>query len=99
MEMAHNCRPALLVSKLLDYPILRNLLLYNPCGHKAIGLAIMWLLPVTLPVYLIGRWEQKQLRHELQVIHHTCQEIKAIAQRLIDEQETEKQYRPDTDTG
>ena len=91
VEMAQNCRSALLVSKLMDYPILRNLLLYNPCGHKAIGLAIMWLLPVTLPVYLIGRWEQKQLRHELQVIHHTCQEIKAIAQRLIDEQETEKQ--------
>lgn len=91
VEMAQNCRSALLVTKLMDYPILRNLLLYNPCGRKAIGWAIMWLLPITLPVYLIGRWEQKQLRHELQVIIHTDQEIKAIAQRLIDEKETEKQ--------
>ena len=71
VERAQNCRSALLVSKLMDYPILRNLLLYNPCGHKTIGWIIMWLLPITLPLYLIGNWEQKQLRHELQVIGHT----------------------------
>ena len=90
MERAQNCRSALLVSKLMDYPILRNLLLYNPCGHKTIGWIIMWLLPITLPLYLIGNWEQKQLRHELQVIGHTNREIRNIARQLIDEREKEK---------
>lgn len=90
VERAQNCRSALLVSKLMDYPILRNLLLYNPCGHKTIGWIIMWLLPITLPLYLIGNWEQKQLRHELQVIGHTNREIRNIARQLIDEREKEK---------
>lgn len=90
VERAQNCRSALLVSKLMDYPILRNLLLYNPCGHKTIGWIIMWLLPITLPLYLIGNWEQKQLRHELQVIRHTNREIGNIARQLIDEREKEK---------
>lgn len=49
----------------------------------------MWLLPLTLPLYLIGNWEQKQLRHELQVIAHTNGEIKNIARQLIDEREKE----------
>ena len=90
VERAQNCRSALLVSKLMDYPILRNLLLYNPCGNKTIGWIIMWLLPITLPLYLIGNWEQKQLRHELQVIRHTNREIGNIARQLIDEREKEK---------
>ena len=81
--------PVLLVTKLMDYPILRNLLLYNPCGKKTIGWIVMWLLPLTLPLYLIGNWEQKQLRHELQVIAHTNGEIKNIARQLIDEREKE----------
>lgn len=90
VERAQNCRSALLVTKLMDYPILRNLLLYNPCGHKIIGWIIMWLLPLTLPLYLIGNWEQKQLRHELKVITHTNGEIKNIARQLIDEKEKGK---------
>ena len=89
VEKAQNCRSALLVTKLMDYPILRNLLLYNPCGQKNIGWIVMWLLPLTLPLYLIGNWEQKQLRHELQVIAHTNGEIKNIARQLIDEREKE----------
>lgn len=89
VEKAQNCRSALLVTKLMDYPILRNRLLYNPCGQKNIGWIVMWLLPLTLPLYLIGNWEQKQLRHELQVIAHTNGEIKNIARQLIDEREKE----------
>ncbi|MCD7710490.1 MAG: LptF/LptG family permease, partial [Porphyromonadaceae bacterium] len=85
VERAQNSRSLLLVTKLMDYPILRNLLLYNPCGRKTVGWVILWIFPITLPVYLIGRWEQKQLRLELATINRTDQEIKKITRQLLTE--------------
>lgn len=85
VERAQNCRSALLVTKLMDYPILRNLYLYSPCPNKQVGWAVMWLLPLTLPLYLVGLWEQKQLRRELGAVRHTNKEIADIAHRLAAE--------------
>ncbi len=85
VEKAQNCRSALLVTKLMDYPILRNLYLYRPCPVPSVGWSIMWILPLTLPIYILGIWEQKQLHRELQVVHNTNKEIIEIAHRLIAE--------------
>ena len=46
----------------------------------------MCLLPLSLPLYFIGIWEQKQLRQELQIIHRTDKEIADIARKLHNEQ-------------
>lgn len=86
VETAQNCRSALLVTKLMDYPILRNLLLYRPCPSVWTGSIAMCLLPLSLPLYFIGIWEQKQLRQELQIIRRTDKEIADIARKLHNEQ-------------
>ena len=86
VETAQNCRSALLVTKLMDYPILRNLLLYRPCPSVWTGSIAMCLLPLSLPLYFIGIWEQKQLRQELQIIRRTNKEIADIARKLHNEQ-------------
>ena len=83
VRMAQNSRSALLVTKLMDYPILRNLLLYRPCPAASAGRVVMWLLPFTLPLYFIGAREQKHLRQELQTIRRTNREIADIARKLI----------------
>ena len=86
VETAQNCRSALLVTKLMDYPILRNLLLYRACPSVWTGSVAMCLLPLSLPLYFIGIWEQKQLRQELQIIRRTDKEIADIARKLHNEQ-------------
>ncbi|MEG2163667.1 MAG: LptF/LptG family permease [Bacteroidales bacterium] len=78
VEYTQNTRSSLVILKLMDYPILRRLLLYKPCSNKKQGTFIALLLPLSIPVYLIGLHEQKQLRYELSVIRKTNAEIKTL---------------------
>lgn len=78
VEYAQNTRSRLVILKLMDYPVLRKLLLYGPCKNKKLGTFIALLLPLSIPVYLAGLYEQRQLRYELSVIRKTNAEIRAL---------------------
>lgn len=66
VEYAQNTRSQTLISKLTNYPVLRMLLLYQPCHIRWIGITMTVLFPISVPIYFIGNWEQSRLRRELQ---------------------------------
>ena len=81
VEYAQYSKSRLVVLKLMDYPILRNLLLYYPCKNKRLGIIIAILLPLSVPVYLIGIYEQKLLRREFALIRKTNKDIKTLVEK------------------
>ena len=78
VEYAQNTRSQILISKLINYPVLRMLLLSQPCRIRWIGIVMTVLFPISIPIYLVGCWEQHRLRQELQTIQKTNQEVLAI---------------------
>lgn len=87
VEYAQNTRSQVLIGKLTNYPVLRMLLLYQPCHIRWIGIVMAVLFPISIPVYLIGSWEQSRLRQELQSIQNTNREVLSIIR------ETEKENK------
>ena len=81
IEYAQYSKKRLVVLKLMDYPILRNLLLYYPCKDKRVGTLLALILPLSIPVYLIGVYEQKLLRQEFSQIRKTNKEINTIIEK------------------
>lgn len=60
-----NSRDKLVINKLGDYPILRNLWLYRPTRHKWSAWTAIILFPVGIPLWLIGRRLRRELHQEL----------------------------------
>lgn len=81
IEYAQYSKSRLVVLKLMDYPIIRNLILYYPCKDKKIGFFISLLLPLSIPIYLIGIYEQKLLRREFATIKKTNKDIITLIER------------------
>ncbi|MBP3353493.1 MAG: LptF/LptG family permease [Bacteroidales bacterium] len=81
VEYAQYSKSRLVVLKLMDYPILRNLLLYYPCKSKGLGTIIALILPISIPVYLIGIYEQKLLRREFALIRKTNKDVKTLVEK------------------
>lgn len=82
VEYATNTRSQLVILKLMDYPVLRRSFFYSPCrGNEKAGLVAAALLPLSVPVYLIGLYEQKDLKRELEVIRKTNAEIRILVER------------------
>lgn len=82
VEYAQNTRSQALINKLMNYPILRILLLYQPCRIRWVGIIMAILFPISVPIYAIGCWEQYRLRQELQTIHKTNEEVFAIIKEI-----------------
>lgn len=78
VEYAQYSKSRLVVLKLMDYPIIRNLLLYYPCKNKKVGTLSALILPLSIPIYFIGIYEQKLLRREFMAIRKTNKDIIAI---------------------
>ena len=70
-----DCRNAMAVNKLMDYPVIRHLWLYQPGHKKWIGKVCMWFFPVGLPVYLAGLKAQNGLKDEFKRISDVSQLI------------------------
>ena len=75
IEYAEYSKRRLVVLKLMDYPIIRNSLLYHPCKNKKLGILLAFILPLSIPIYIIGVYEQKLLRQELVQIRKTNKDI------------------------
>lgn len=65
-------RDSAILNKLNDFPILRNLWAYRPAKVKWLGYSLTYVFPVGLPIYMIGLYQQKQLKQELQSISDTA---------------------------
>lgn len=85
VEYAQNSKSQQLINKLSAYPILRNLYLYRPVSSPSVGKWVALLLPITLPAYLLGCRQQRELRSDIAAIRRTGEEIRQL---LYDTQQT-----------
>ena len=76
-----DCREPLAVNKLMDYPVIRKLWLYQPARSKWVGRIFMCLFPIGLPIYLLGINAQRNLKKELQRVAEVSGQILEILQK------------------
>lgn len=77
-EYISNSRLRLVVMKLMDLPVLRNLWIYHPGSQRWAGILLMSLFPIGLPLWLIGTNSQKGLLHEFNGIVKTCSDLETL---------------------
>lgn len=68
VDFLSNSKDKLLINKLGDYPVLRNLFLYCPTPNRKVAYVAMALFPLAVPVWLLGRKMRRDLRHEIEKI-------------------------------
>ena len=76
-----NSRSQLVISKLMDYPVLRNLWVYRPAPSVKWGYVLLALFPIGLLVYWIGSHQQRLLRNEVEGVIRTNGELKALLEK------------------
>lgn len=81
VEYMTDCRNAIAVNKLMDFPVVRNLWLYQPGAHKWLGEICKWFVPVGIPVYLFGIRAQRNLKGEMRKIYEVSRAIAEILQQ------------------
>ncbi len=75
VEYLENSTVVLVINKLMDFPILRQLYTYNPVGNKKVGVAVACLLPIGLLGYFIGTMHQKNLKRDIKMVAKVCDEL------------------------
>ena len=68
VEYMTDCTNPLAVNKLMDYPVVRNLWLYQPGHVKWLGIVGKWFVIAGFPIYLAGLKAQKNLKGEMRRI-------------------------------
>jgi lipopolysaccharide export system permease protein len=86
IEYAQYSKSRLVVLKLMDYPIIRDLKLYQPCNDKKLGSLIALVLPLSIPIYLIGVYEQKLLIRDIATIRKSNKDIITIIEKEYKEE-------------
>ena len=90
VDYLSNSRDQMILNKAMDYPIIRQLLTYQPVGNKALGSIMAALFPIGLPVWLIGLRHQKNLKRDISQTIKTCDQLVAI---FNDEYSREMEYK------
>ena len=88
VEYMGNSREKLVINKTMDFPIIRQLLSYKPTGNKALGYALAALLPLSLPLYLVGTRHQKNLKNEIKITARVCDELTEMMKDSLSEVES-----------
>ena len=68
-------RDKMVIIKLMDLPILRSLWFIEPCRTPWLSNLMIALAPIGVPVWLYGRYTQKQLRHELETVSKVSDQL------------------------
>ena len=75
-----NSRSKMVINKLMDLPILRSLWFIEPSGHKWLSWTMIALFPLGLPIWLYGRYTQRQLRTELETSSRVAGQLITLIQ-------------------
>jgi len=78
VDYLSNSRDQMVLNKAMDYPVIRQLLTYQPTRIKAVGTAVAALFPIGLPLWLVGLRHQKNLKRDIQLTIKTCDQMVAI---------------------
>ncbi len=77
VEYLSNTRSQLVLNKTMDFPIINNSRIYSPNLGKRYGTIAAAIIPLSLPVYLIGTSNQKSLLNDVK-------NVKAVSEKLIE---------------
>lgn len=72
-----DCRDQMAVNKLMDYPVIRKLWLYQPAKKEWFGKIMMILFPIGGPIYFAGIHAQRNLKKELEKVSEVSDAIVA----------------------
>ena len=89
VDYLSNSRDQMVLNKAMDFPVIRQLLTYQPTSNKNVGTALAVLFPVGLPLWLVGLMHQKNLKRDIGQTVKTCDQLKAI---FNDEYDREMEY-------
>ena len=78
MDYLSNSRDQMILNKAMDYPVIRQLLTYQPVTNKNLGTVLAALFPIGLPVWLVGLRHQKNLKRDVRLTIKTCEQLVAI---------------------
>lgn len=89
VDYLSNSRDQMVLNKAMDYPVIRQLLTYQPATNKNVGTALAALFPIGLPLWLVGLRHQKNLKRDVHLTMRTCDQLVAI---FNDEYDREMEY-------
>ena len=95
VDYLSNSRDQMVLNKAMDYPVIRQLLTYQPTNNPSMGTALAALFPIGLPLWLVGLRHQKNLKRDVQQTVKTCDQLVAI---LNDEYDREMEYNEQSPT-
>lgn len=78
----------LIINKLMDFPVIRNLFFYRATNIRAVAYPLMVLFPIGFPVYLIGIKQQSILKKDLKTTVAICDNLAELLDK--DRPDTEK---------
>jgi lipopolysaccharide export system permease protein len=81
IEELSNSDQNLILNKLMDYPIINGYNQINAKINTKIGLIIGIFIPIGLPIYLLATYQRKLLRHDIQLIQKTSQDLIEIIEK------------------
>ena len=73
-----NSREKIVLNKAMDYPVVRRLLTYHITNYPKLGYAIATLLPLSIPIYIIGTRHQANLRNDVSTAIKVSDELIAL---------------------
>ena len=76
-----NSHSQLVISKLMDYPVLRNLWVYRPAPSPKWGYVLAIFFPLGLLLYGVGAHQQRLLRNEVEGVIRTNGELQALLEK------------------
>ena len=78
VDYLSNAQDQMVLNKAMDYPVIRQLLTYQPSNNKTLGTALAALFPLGLPGWLVGLRHQKNLKRDISLTIKTCDQLVAI---------------------
>ena len=75
VDYLSNSRSRIVVLKLMELPIMRNLWFYHPTNYRVVAWAFIILFPVGLPLYFVGLKLQHKLKEEITHVVVTSKEL------------------------
>lgn len=78
VDYLSNSRDQMVLNKTMDYPVIRQLLSYQPTRNKIVGTVLLALFPIGLPLWLIGLRHQKNLKRDMRQTIKTSDQLVAI---------------------
>lgn len=85
VEYLSNSADQLVINKVMDYPYIRQLLLYHPTNYPKLGAVIAAILPIGIVGYFVGTKCQRSLKRDLRHIQKVNEELIEILHKETDD--------------